>query len=184
MAHVILKIFNVFKKKKLSQFKEIIFKSSAQRGLIGGEDVKCLYEEDKAFELSRKESPAFNKNPKLAKFTSLPNDLASRKYVYFNELIRCDGRDKFDETSMFECDRESLEQNEECLDSNRAVNISCTAFGTFTKLIQVLGPVLTCKYCCVDLLKMLAICYMNTKCLSSIERSGSNKEFEKLNPAK
>jgi hypothetical protein len=47
-------------------------------------------------------------------------------------------------------------------------NISQVAFKTFTRLVPILGPVLSCKYCCSDLLKMLAICYMNSKCLSLI----------------
>jgi hypothetical protein len=78
----------------------------------------------------------------------------------------------------FECDRASL--NSVDINSgggggangNKQINISTTAFNTFTKIIPILGPVLTCKYCCVDLLKMLAICYMNSKCLSPIENGG------------
>lgn len=48
-------------------------------------------------------------------------------------------------------------------------NISTVAFNCFQRVITTLGPVLTCKFCCNDLFKMLAICYMNQKCLARIE---------------
>jgi WD repeat-containing protein 81 len=48
-------------------------------------------------------------------------------------------------------------------------NLSTTAKNTFQKLIVQLGPVLTCKYFCNDLLKMLTICYMNRKLLNPNE---------------
>ena len=85
--------------------------------------------------------------------------------------------------NLFECDRTSLNRmsaanNNNNNDANnqasnaKHVNISTTAFNTFSKIIPILGPVLTCKYCCIDLLKMLAICYMNPKCLNLIETGG------------
>jgi len=57
------------------------------------------------------------------------------------------------------------------------VNISTNAFRTFDRLCTQLGPVLTSKYCCVDLIKMLAICYMNSSGLNQIE-----SETDKSNP--
>lgn len=81
--------------------------------------------------------------------------------------------DEAEVNPMFECDRVSLNSmNASNAPGSRQVNISNTAFNTFVKIIQTLGPVLTCKYCCSDLFKMLAICYMNNKCLSSIENTG------------
>lgn len=50
-------------------------------------------------------------------------------------------------------------------------NISTIAFNCFQRVITTLGPVLTCKFCCNDLFKMLAICYMNQKCLVEVENS-------------
>jgi hypothetical protein len=80
--------------------------------------------------------------------------------------------------NVFECDRVSLNSvNVNSSTNSKQVNISTTAFNTFTKIIPILGPVLTCKYCCVDLLKMLAICYMNSKCLSLIETGGKFSYF-------
>ena len=52
------------------------------------------------------------------------------------------------------------------------INISIVARNTFNKIIVQLGPVLTCKYFCTNLLKMLALCYMNEKCLGNIENQG------------
>lgn len=87
--------------------------------------------------------------------------------------------------AMFEYDRVSLnsiggQQSNNANNNNNpnsskqqnSPNISTTAFSTFVRLIQSLGPVLTCKYCCSDLFKMLAICYMNSRCLLLIETSG------------
>ena len=98
--------------------------------------------------------------------------MTARKYVYFDDLIGNDAKEKsteLEKNSMFECDQDFLES---CI-FQRHNNISSTAFTTFTKLIQSLGPVLTCKYFCVDLLKMLAVCYMNSKCLRLIEGPGT-----------
>ena len=83
------------------------------------------------------------------------------------------------ESSVFECDRASLNSTTAataattCGSSKQQhTNISTTAFSTFVRLIQSLGPVLTSKYCCSDLFKMLAISYMNSRCLNLIETSG------------
>ena len=98
--------------------------------------------------------------------------MKARKYVYFDDSIGNDAKEKSTElerNSMFECDQDFLES---CI-YQRYNNISLTAFTTFTKLIQSLGPVLTCKYFCVDLLKMLAVFYMNSKCLRLIEGPGT-----------
>ncbi len=54
-------------------------------------------------------------------------------------------------------------------ETRETVNISQNAFRTFNRLCSQLGPVLTSKYCCVDLIKMLAICYMNSAGLNQIE---------------
>lgn len=87
-------------------------------------------------------------------------------------------------STMFECDRVSLNSVGASVSATacgpnsqyKPPNISTTAFNTFVRLIQSLGPVLTCKYCCSDLFKMLAICYMNSRCLLLIENSGTEKQ--------
>lgn len=87
------------------------------------------------------------------------------------------------QSSMFECDRVSLNSVGASASAtacaqhsqHKPPNISTTAFSTFVRLIQSLGPVLTCKYCCSDLFKMLAICYMNSRCLLLVENSGTRK---------
>lgn len=78
---------------------------------------------------------------------------------------------KTDTNVFFDLDNASLNSSGMNA-SGKQTNVSTTAFGTFVKIIQNLGPVLTCKYCCSDLFKMLAICYMNSKCLNTIEYSG------------
>jgi hypothetical protein len=65
-----------------------------------------------------------------------------------------------------------LSQNSLPLKSTADTNLSTNAFRTFTRLCGSLGPVLTCKHCCVDLIKMLAICYMNSQCLTPLPREG------------
>lgn len=103
-----------------------------------------------------------------------------------NRINFVDAQPVKDEKETSEGDRASLSSlnslNKGSNVSNKSqplVNISTTAFDTFTKLIPVLGPVLTCKYCCADLLKMLAICYMNTKCLSVMESGGNRQIFKR-----
>ena len=85
----------------------------------------------------------------------------------------------------FESDRASISSNSSNINNINNVNppnkpadkqlikISETAFRTFTRIIGSLGPVLTCKYCCNDLIKMLGICYMNNKSLFPIENSNN-----------
>jgi len=70
----------------------------------------------------------------------------------------------------------SLESNNDAASASikQNMNISNMAYNTFVNLIGTLGPVLTCKYCCADLFKMLAICYMNNKCLNPIESNGKS----------
>lgn len=93
-------------------------------------------------------------------FLSSPSELVSRKETATtNEM-----------TTTIETERDNLS---EISAANKTVtNISTTAYNTFIRIIGTLGPVLTCKYCCNDLLKMVAICYMNSKCLSLIETTG------------
>ena len=102
---------------------------------------------------------------------SVPSD--ANKYIDLGMMHPSSSSSKnLDETSahiadaVFECDRASLSE------ASKQTNISTTAFNSFVRIIGSLGPVLTCKYCCTDLLKMLAICYMNSKCLSVIETTG------------
>lgn len=51
-------------------------------------------------------------------------------------------------------------------DSQEYQTISKLSFDSFKRMIPLLGPVITCKYFCKNLLKMLALCFINPKCLN------------------
>lgn len=116
--------------------------------------------------------------PQEDHYLSRPASVASGKWTASSAAKNtADNTDA--ESSVFECDRASLNSTTAataattCGSSKQQhTNISTTAFSTFVRLIQSLGPVLTSKYCCSDLFKMLAISYMNSRCLNLIETSG------------
>lgn len=93
-------------------------------------------------------------------FNSAPSEIITRKDNYLSRTPNV--------TPTVDAERDNLSE----VSTANKTNISTTAFNSFIKIIGTLGPVLTCKYCCNDLLKMVAICYMNSKCLSLIETTG------------
>jgi hypothetical protein len=98
-------------------------------------------------------------------FNSAPSELVSRKDTSASKISNFG---TLTETgTAIETDKDNLSEI-----STNKMNISTTAYNSFIRIIGSLGPVLTCKYCCNDLLKMVAICYMNSKCLSLIETTG------------
>ena len=99
------------------------------------------------------------------KYSPISSDLISRKYTLASQ------KDANGDSSTLENEKES---SSDAFLINKQTNISSTAYNSFVRIIGSLGPVLTCKYCCNDLLKMLAICYMNSKCLSLIETAGTH----------
>jgi hypothetical protein len=79
------------------------------------------------------------------------------------------GASEYDRTSLTS---QKTTGHQASINQVKQASISQTAFGTFCKIVELLGPVLTCKYLCTDLFKMLAICYMNSRCLNPIENLG------------
>jgi hypothetical protein len=108
-------------------------------------------------------SESFFKQFKFFSNSSVPNESNAKKFLD----TKAKQLEQIQDT-VFECDRVSLGVGS----SVKQTNISNTAFNTFVKIVGSLGPVLSCKYCCSDLFKMLAICYMNSKCLGVIETFG------------
>jgi hypothetical protein len=98
-------------------------------------------------------------------FNSAPSELVSRKDTYVSKISNVGTL--IETGTVIEPDKDNLSEV-----STNKMNISTTAYNSFIRIIGSLGPVLTCKYCCNDLLKMAAICYMNSKCLSLIETTG------------
>ncbi|CAF0855447.1 unnamed protein product [Brachionus calyciflorus] len=92
-------------------------------------------------------------------------------YTFLNELRIIYGLDVF-LTEIFPFLIEAISGFKDFeFDDPKCDNVSSIAFGSFQRIIPTLGPVLTCKFCCNDLFKMLAICYMNSKCLVLVENS-------------
>lgn len=85
---------------------------------------------------------------------------------------------KSTEAETQDCDRIS---NNSLL-SRTETNLSTNAFKTFTRICPSLGPVLTSKHCCVDLMKMLGICYMNSQCLTQSQDNPSANPLNSIWP--
>ena len=131
---------------------KLAFSLNAQQEMSSQADLK-----NKMQDGSNNES--FFKQFKFFSNSSVPNESNAKKFLDTNKPAQ---------DTVFECDRVSLGVGS----SSKQTNISNTAFNTFVKIVGSLGPVLSCKYCCSDLFKMLAICYMNSKCLGVIETFG------------
>jgi hypothetical protein len=134
--------------------------------------TKSLHASCDALNENNERAAARNSSRTTFHFSSSVNATSSSTMMSKHEKSSQQAAAAESNSMVFECDRASLNSSTMNM-SNKQVNVSSTAFSTFTKIIQNLGPVLTCKYCCSDLFKMLAVCYMNNKCLNTTENSGN-----------
>lgn len=159
--------------KKENTNEESVNKNSKKKG--GLSRMQAVDQMSPIFDMESGNQIELNKLEEIDELNSEEENLSSKSFNNSIEMQqKGDLLESTESTSVFECDRASLNSaNENNFVVKQQENISKTAFSTFNRIIPILGPVLTCKYCCTDLFKMLAICYMNSKCLSVIETSGN-----------
>ena len=164
-------VLKVFNKQRGNDQSVGIFDMESDLNKVEEEDLDD--EEEEEFDLLNKSTKSLNEDSKeddLIVQSLMSQSLSKQKsFNQFKSPIKTASKCSSVPLDLNHLDTTSLSSDDTGLKQQQQTNISTTAFNTFIRLIGSIGPVLTCKYCCSDLLKMLAICYMNNRCLLPIE---------------